>query len=68
MEKQHVQVEVSQGIVTLKGSVDTLAQSLAAEHAAKEIRGLADVINMRYRVLAVKSKKTSSSTRNRRPW
>lgn len=46
LEKQDVQVEVSQGVVTLRGSVDTLAQSLAAEHAAKKIRGVVDVVNM----------------------
>ena len=46
LEKQDVQVDVSQGVVTLKGSVDTLAQSLAAESAAKKIRGVVDVVNM----------------------
>lgn len=46
LQKQDIQVNVSEGVVTLKGTVDTLAQSLAAENAAKTARGAVNVVNM----------------------
>jgi osmotically-inducible protein OsmY len=46
LQNQDVQVSVSEGVVTLKGSVDTLAQSLAAENAAKTAQGAVNVVNM----------------------
>jgi osmotically-inducible protein OsmY len=46
LQKKDVQVDVSEGVVTLKGSVDTLVQSLAAENAAKTVEGAVNVVNM----------------------
>ena len=46
LQKQDIQVNVSEGVVTLKGTVDTLAQNLAAENAAKTARGAVNVVNM----------------------
>jgi osmotically-inducible protein OsmY len=46
LQKQDIQVNVSEGVVTLKGSVETLAQSLSAENAAKTAGGVVNVVNM----------------------
>jgi len=46
LQKKDIQVTVSQGVVTLKGAVEKPAQSMAAERAAKTVRGAVEVVNL----------------------
>lgn len=39
-----IEVLVEDGVVTLKGSVDSYAKKLAAEHAAKSVKGVKNII------------------------
>ena len=41
---EKIEISVNDGLVTLKGSVDSYAKKLAAQHAAKFVRGVKKVI------------------------
>ncbi|HKN85883.1 MAG TPA: BON domain-containing protein [Nitrospiraceae bacterium] len=46
LKNKPLHVSVSQGVVTLKGSVEKQVHSLAAEKAAQTVPGVADVVNL----------------------
>ena len=41
---EKIEISVKDGLVTLKGAVDSYAKKLAAEHAAKSVKGVKNVI------------------------
>ncbi|MFD2285907.1 BON domain-containing protein [Pedobacter petrophilus] len=41
---EKIGISVNDGLVTLKGAVDSYAKKLAAEHAAKSVKGVKNVI------------------------
>ncbi|MBT2562991.1 BON domain-containing protein [Pedobacter sp. ISL-68] len=41
---EKIEISVEDGLVTLKGSVDSYAKKLAAEHVAKSVKGVKNVI------------------------
>lgn len=41
---EKIEILVNDGLVTLKGAVDSYAKKLAAEHAAKSVKGVKNVI------------------------
>jgi hyperosmotically inducible periplasmic protein len=44
-EKQHINVDVKEGVVTLKGDVDTMAQRQQAEKIAASVPNVTQVVN-----------------------
>lgn len=42
--REKIEISVNDGLVTIKGSVDSYAKKLAAEHAAKSVKGIKNVI------------------------
>lgn len=55
-ENQHINADVKNGVLTLKGDVDTAAQRAAAEKAGAAIPGVQQVVNE----LTVKGKKAAA--------
>jgi hyperosmotically inducible protein len=58
-ENQHINADVKNGVLTLKGDVDTAAQRTAAEKAAAAIPGVQQVVNE----LTVKGQKRAAGMR-----
>lgn len=56
-ENQHINADVKNGVLTLKGDVDTPAQRTAAEKAAAAIPGVQQVVNE----LTIKGKKAAAA-------
>ena len=44
IDVEKIEIVVENGLVTLKGSVDSYAKKFAAEHAAKSVKGVKEVI------------------------
>ena len=59
-ENQHVSFDAKNGVLTLKGDVDTPAQRTQMEKTAAKIDGVRQVVNE----LQIKGKKTAAANRD----